>query len=392
MRSLAATFFTAPLQVPTAALRALTCTFDTVAAGGRREALPGENDLLPTGRTGWLAWQEIRNKWRCFGLFDEVRSGLRHAIPSGGLLTKYVSKATTLEPYRALWVTEGLGQVYGDTALTTGPEPRGLLCGSDTNRLPPGSVIPLHTGLGLAFADRVLRQLPFRPQPTDLRAAVDRFVRLCRRNARPDAAEAALEALGLVVRNLYPRLVPAVDRLLAGHDGELLALFWHGVGRGLYFSPTNFLPSACWAWPGLEQARSEPPHELGRVNAVAGLSWALTLVNVRSPGVLELFLDRHGGHLEGDGAFTDGLTAAALVWRQWGPLAPHLGVLCRHAPHRTAGALLGRWERLVRRPCLSVLTAPPPPGGLGQVFRYRSTRTAVPAGAATPGLVPGSGP
>jgi hypothetical protein len=157
---------------------------------------------------------------------------------------------------------------------------------------------------------------------------------------------------------------------LAGADGDLPALFWHGVGRGLYFSPTNFLPSACWAWGGLEKAGAEPPHEVGRLNAVAGLAWALTLVNVRHPGILELFVARYGARLGDDRAFANGVRSAALVWHHWAPDTPHVAALCRHA---SRAAPAERWAALVSEPVNAALAALYPrlaQQGLGALFRY----------------------
>jgi hypothetical protein len=57
---------------------------------------------------------------------------------------------------------------------------------------------------------------------------LDQFLR-CARQLEGGYAEAAYEALGLTARNLYPHLVPAVNRQLSEMGEDLRGYFWHGV-------------------------------------------------------------------------------------------------------------------------------------------------------------------
>jgi hypothetical protein len=273
---------------------------------------------------------------------------------------------------------EGVGYDYAERALRQSPAPRGLLADGGAGALPPGGLVSLHAGMGLAFANRLLGAVPAKDRLAGTRQALHQFVGLCRGNSRDGLAEAAVEALGLVTRNLYPHLLPLVDRQLAEVDPELVGYFWHGVGRALYFAPTNFVPCSCWAWRGLDQARQTAPHELGRLNAVAGLGWALTLVNVRHPEVLALFLERHGGRLTEDEAFANGVASAALIWHQWAPSTPHLAALCGGEFVPPGPSLAARWRALVQGPCAAALERSYPAlrrqGRWGQLFRYRPLR------------------
>lgn len=355
------------------------------AAPGRPDAVPRRPAGAPFGatapacgalfgvRTATPAWQEFRNKWECFDLFEEARLAVLRRGAPGVPLTESVARVATLGAYRALWATEALGHAYTVCAAVVGRNPRGLFSDGDAS-LPPGSLVPLHSGMGLAFAGCMLDPLPLRPRVEEIDRVVDRFVRSCLDNARAGWAEAALEALGLVTRTLHPWLVPLVDRCLAARDERLPALFWHGVGRGLYFAPTNFLPSAWWFWQGLDKARREPRHDLGRLNAIAGLAWALTLVNVRHPVVLERFLCRHDVNTDEAAAFADGVATAAIVWRHWAPATPYVEALARHTPNHGDERLAARWQALVRGPCLTVLADESAAHGgattLGELFRY----------------------
>jgi hypothetical protein len=318
--------------------------------------------LLP-GRLQQLGGRELANKVESFRLFDQARSRADGA-----------GDPDPRDPYRALWVTEGRGYALAERAYRQGAAPRGLLGGADAD----GSLIPLHTGMGLALAERALRHLSARGVAREASAAVARFVAACRDNSRPGYAEAALEALGLVARNLRPGLVPLLDRVLAGLDPTLPAYFWHGVGRGLYFAPTNLVPCRCPFWPGLERARSEPPYQLGRLNAVAGLSWALALVNVRHPEVIAAFVDHLGDGAAWGAAFADGLCAALMVWDRWAPGSPQVAALLSHRAGPAGGRSQRRWERLVVAPARTLLARGAPDGGVASIFRYGGGGSAAP--------------
>ena len=157
----------------------------------------------------------------------------------------------------------------------------------------------------------------------------------------------------------WARAVPALARALGETDGDLEARFWHGVGRGLYFLP---------AGRPLARALREPPHALGRANAMAGLAWAITLICLPHPGVLDRFLSRHCGRIEDADSFRHGIAAAALVWcRSAGQdeLLHRLLAYPSQAPER--------WQAWVRRPCERALGEQFPilvrDGGWDELFR-----------------------
>jgi hypothetical protein len=271
-----------------------------------------------------------------------------------------------------------VGYDYAERALRRGRAPRGLLAADGPGALPPGALVSLHAGMGLAFANRALGVVPVRDRLAGTRQALRRFVTLCRDNSREGLAEAAIEGLGLVTRNLYPHLLPLVDRQLAEIDPGLVGYFWHGVGRALYFAPTNFVPCSCWAWRGLDQARRTAPHKLGRLNAVAGLGWAMTLVNVRHPEILALFLERHGGRLAEGEAFANGVASAALIWHQWAPSTPNLAALCGGGFGPPKPGTAERWRAVVQGPCAGALERSYPvlrgQGQWGKLFQYQPLR------------------
>jgi hypothetical protein len=196
-----------------------------------------------------------------------------------------------LDPYRRLWTTEGIGYMRAECAVR--------------ERRPEEALLPLHTGMGLAFACRAMKA----PAPVADRICI--FLELCDKYALRDYHGACYEALGLVARNLHPESVSQCEQNL---DGRLREYFWHGVGRGIYFIPTNLLPQMSAPWRSAQMAASEPSDEIGRLNAIAGLVWAVTLLNIRNPEILELFQRHHGARLP-EAAYRDGARCAMRVWQ-----------------------------------------------------------------------------
>lgn len=258
-----------------------------------------------------LTDRELEAKLRVFESFDRSRG--RPEIPSADGIHRLAARGG----YEALWEMEGMGYRWGSAVLRDeGADPT-LLRAAD---LPEGSLLALHTGAGMAFADRCLTRCPAGCHP-----AV--FLDLCAGHARPGWTGAMEETLGLVVRTLRPELLETFDAHLGEGDAVTLARFWHGVGRGLYFAPTNHLP---WREPireAVDKALREPPHELGGANAAAGLAWAVALVHVARPERVRRLAEALGRSLPA-AAVDHGLAGARAVWACWtgtGPLNPGPG-------------------------------------------------------------------
>jgi len=66
----------------------------------------------------------------------------------------------------------------------------------------------------------------------------------------------------------------------------------------------------------VEKAAQEAPHETGRRNTLRGLAFAMTLVNILHPEVLEDWLKQHPELRQND-AFSYGRTSATTLWRAW---------------------------------------------------------------------------
>lgn len=317
-----------------------------------------------------LAWQEFQNKLQAFYLFEHVDSVLGLSADANLTLGEMVSKTRILGPFFSVWATEGLGHYYtylitAGLLQSSGSIPKGLL--SDTNSdLPRDSLVPLHTGMGLALAEALLAR------GYDTASLAENFLQVCRANARPEYWRASAEALGLVVRNLHPGLIPSLDQYFLQTDEEMLACFWHGVGRGIYFTPPNFLPYWSEPWQGYEMCMREPPHEVGRRNAVAGFAWAMTLVNLRQPEIVAGFLERYGRFLAARDAFANGVFSALVVWLHCAPHDTSVRGFLDYQPDLSNHELGHLWEAQVRRAGQAALQffSTHPDVKMGELFRY----------------------
>lgn len=315
--------------------------------------------LLPMLETGTLTaarlWPgdgrgvtELSNKVEAFAGFREGCAPSRARPGAGGV-------------YRELWVREGAGYALGERFDGGGAE---------REAAESAESLPRHTGLGLNVASRLLADGTNPPS-----TVIERFVALVERTVPAAAHPAALENLGFAVRMLRPEHLADYDRFIGGRDPELLELFWHGAGRGLYFAPTELAPSPAGRWSALDRALADAPHELGRRNGVAGLAWALTLVNVRHPEVVEGRLRALAGRREAVPWAAHGLASALIFWcaTTGDRDAPE-----RFLGHRGAdGSDLGElWRRELAGPARAALTELLPvlaePGRIAALFRYRS--------------------
>jgi hypothetical protein len=337
--------------------------------------------LLIPGRDSRVAWQNAQNNAEIIQLVAHVSK----VLPPPGTeapLFSLVEKCYALGTFPALWAIEGLGHWYADSFYlknsAADAQPRSLLTSQQAEGLPPKSLTMMHAGIGMSFAKRTLGPLKASSPAAEIRAAAAKIVELCRNSSQPGYAGAAIESLGLASRFLHgTAMVRALDEQLAqvgGKQGEdLVGYLWHGAGRAMYFSPPNFMPAWRTPWRAVEMTRTEPPHELGRRSAAAGFSWAITLVNMRFPVIMETLLKYHGDEFLKDDAFSNGVMSS-LIMRY--DITPDDSVLAAYRAHRPADARIAElWDRLVKGPAEKALTEFYPvlkaQCKLEEVFRYQ---------------------
>jgi hypothetical protein len=341
--------------------------------GGLQQVAGWVASVLPD-RDQRLVWQEFRNKALAFELFANVDSVLKLKPNQSYSAAELIERALQLDPYESVWAVEGVGHFLAERCRDA-VHP---LFRCDSAGVPPRLLVPLNVGMGLSFANRILSTLRETPSQLEVRHAVSSFTQICETSSTPGFEPVAFEALGLVARNVYPQLVRSVARQSAGIEAELEEYFWHGVGRGLYFLPGNAMPASCAPWIAVKAAERESPHELARRNMLAGLVWAMTLVNLRHPEIPALFLKHHGEVVCRDDVFRNGLTSAVLIWLSSSPEDPSLQSFFRYRPGPGDRNFCQLWDDQVTHPCRLRF----PEGGLPlheqpsvpEAFRYRANQ------------------
>jgi hypothetical protein len=235
------------------------------------------------GRARWL---ELRNKVAAYKLFQgHYRDG--GAGPEALL---------GLDPYARLFAAEGYAY-------------RNVARAASASELPPWlSRIAVHAGVGLRLAESALKRIDAGEREGHV---LDEFSAACGRDSLEGFGGIVEEALGFAARTLRPRLVGRLDERLRATDARWRARFWHGAGRGIYFTLGNLLPSRAAPWGGVRLCSSEPPDEASRRNALSGFCFALTLVNLRQAEVRDAFFKHHAARRDD---CSDGARAALSVW------------------------------------------------------------------------------
>jgi hypothetical protein len=285
----------------------------------------------------------------------------------------------TLPPFEALWAVEGMGQYHTNLYWQLHGPPKGLL--QERNALvPEKSLLMLHAGMGLFFANHLLGAgtptLVSGSSPAEFRSVIEQFVRLARDNARDGYLGPVIESLGLVTRDFYSGWVPLVDSALRQVAPELLGYYWHGVGRALYFSRRYFLPVLSTVWTGIDtQAETAPERE----SAMAGLAWAVVLVNMRQPEIMEGVLRTYIQDSPLQNGFANGVASSLIMRQNTTPDAPFISSFCHYQNASRHQSDL--WEQLIRGPCSAALSHYYPVlkqhHVLGEVFRYQELETLV---------------
>jgi hypothetical protein len=328
------------------------------AAGFFRRMAPGDANRL--------AWLEVRNKGEVYILVEDLAAIVE--LDANESLSSMVEKAYGLSEFQVLWGIEGVGHYYADCQCPPTSAPLNLLAAENTLAVPSQALLMLHAGMGLSFADRFLGQTAAALKGRDLAAQVSKFVHCCVGNSQFGYEGAALEALGLVARVLYPSMVRPIDRILRQSYAGAVGYFWHGVGRALYFAPASFLPFLDDPWQHVE---SESIDEISLQNVTAGLAWAVALVNMRQPEIIESVLAEKNIHSQL--AFSNGVASSSILREDLTPGASFLESFVRFHTVKTSNQ--GTWDKLIRIPCERGLNEDYPTlkraHRLGELFQYR---------------------
>lgn len=341
-----------------------------------------------------IALREVHNKLEIMDLVRKVEGFLPSDISSSSL-RELTEQCYQLGDFPALWAVEGLGHHWADGAYERKEVPKGLLTTESSADLPDKSMTMLHAGIGLSFAQHELKDVTVKSPALTVRESLERFLVLCRESSRPGYTGAAIESLGLVTRFFKgPRAALLVAEQLSLLEPDVCGFFWRGAGRALYFSPGNFLPGFGLPCRALTMAEREGPDAPAISNLTSGLVWAITLVNMRHPVVMEHFLLHHGRSLDLE-ILSNGVMAATVMRCDTTPDDPHIASFRGHEPGAESG-LREIWEKYVRSACdLAVEVVHPvlkEHRRLEEVFRYQPLLALVErlGGPDNPPKVPGA--
>ena len=290
---------------------------------------------------GGVAWTETKNK---LFIIDSVEFADQY-LGRDSTLAEKVERIYSSDPFRALWLAEGVGLHYGMAAIAKSESPRGILKEGEGKELPPPILLMTHAGMSMAFVRHFMDKAKT-GQAVPMSEVASRVSELLHENSLEGYRGLAFEAFGMVVRFFYGLSnFRALNEAMEKVEPDYVPNLWHGVGRALYF--VSFLPKFGDPWPSLKLIESESLGKSSRQNLTAGLSSAITMVNMRAPEVLEAIIRSRVVGLDADqaDAFFHGMICSVIFRLDTTPGETSVDVLAGHQP---AADFSGQWNTLVR--------------------------------------------
>ena len=262
-------------------------------------------------------------------------------------VSELIAKIQGLEPFRALWLVEGLGQVLGNRAMARDDNPRDLLTRGEGAKVPESMQLMVHAGLCLAIARHHFDKIGKDPTPARIREATCRIAELARLNLLPGYAGIGYEAWGMVTQFFYRPFFETLTQTMLEIDPEHAPFLWHGAGRACYF--IDFMPRWNEPWPAFPLIDRLVVSGISRFNLLAGLAAGMTIVNMKTPLILEAIVkERIAPLYSGDRmAFAQGVACAMVMRQDTSPNEAHALNFVRHAP---APDVADVWESTVGGP------------------------------------------
>jgi hypothetical protein len=269
--------------------------------------------LFIPGRNAALMYRECVNKCHVMILVQNIRSYVdNHTEPN---IEQLLTHCSALGAHDELWAVEGVGKDIAEWMLKYRPDALVNLFSSTKNDLQwEKGLLMLHAGMGLGFAKNMIEQLPQRTNYTHLAAGLASFHRLCTQNSRTGYQGAALESLGLASRFMHgPAFCRNVHEILVEQYPDTVGYFWRGVGRCLYFHPLSFFPSYRYVSRAVAMCRAEAPTPEIQAMMQSGIAWALTLVNLVTPSLMEWVVRNRDAFGLGEPSFQAGIQSCLVM-------------------------------------------------------------------------------
>src|SRR5262249_6288905 len=118
-------------------------------------------------------------------------------IPKSGEfdLPTFMDKAYGIGDFENIWSVEGLGHVYSQRTwilkLNVSEDGHGIMWEGPAATMPEKSLTMMHAGLGLAFAESLMKQLTPDSKPKEVERVLKTFIKLCNNNSREGYAGCA---------------------------------------------------------------------------------------------------------------------------------------------------------------------------------------------------------
>jgi len=295
-------------------------------------------------------WREAKNKSRVMTVVNNVDKMLtpeQLEMP----LVELVDISYQNDQLPALFAVEGVGFLYTGRFYDRDLPRKNILTNPSLNALPEKSLTMLHAGMGLSLSSQTLRGLTKESSNGEIQERLKTFLALCQNNSKQGYMGCAFEILGVPAVILHglimmQRLAEQLTRL----DPIAAEYMWHGVGRALYFYPANFIPGIKNPWKAFDMAAQLAPSEPVRKNIIAGISWALTLVNIRHPEIMEAVVSRRPGNEAEDDAVINGIMSAVIMYHDTAPDDILLRKFIKHQPYGNS-ELAKTWTEAISVPC-----------------------------------------
>jgi hypothetical protein len=329
--------------------------------------------LIP-GRKAAVMAAECRNKCTIMTLVQGLDS---YVDPEGTTpLQTIVERCYALGSFPALWAIEGAGKDLAEWHLARNSDPVRILTDAVLDPKWDKALLMLHAGIGLGFAKHLVETLPSVPSQEHVHTLVTRAIELCRNNSRPGYCGAAIESLGLVSRFMRDAaFCRRVHDVLANSAPDSVGFFWRGVGRCLYFHPINFLPGLSRPCRAIDLCKAEAP-SLELVEALlSGTAWALTVVNMAQPQVMEWVLAHDADYFNGSPGFLNGVMSSVIMRCDTTPGMPLVEQFMNHQPDSPNHVLGDLWTCRIRQTMRSAIDTIHPVlkkhNRLDEIFRYQ---------------------
>jgi hypothetical protein len=318
-----------------------------------------------------LMVERLQNAFTVIGFVNQVDAPSEFSPDGTYPMAETIAKGYDKGDYQSLWAIEGTGERYADAFLTAGNPFTGILRTGAGADVPDKSLLMMHAGIGIAFAKEAMKSITPYSSGSEIRDALKRFIDRCLDNSRPGYEGATLESLGLVTRTWYGQMVRLAPDQLREIDPVYAEYFWRGAGRAMFFTPLNMMPG----FSPFDSAEEEPPDEVARLNARAGVSWAFNLVNLRQPEISANLMGRKSAQIFANDGFMNGLLSTFVMATDMIPEDPWVARFCAYEPNPGDSAAVSAWNThigadLAARIDLYRKTLKEH-NILGQVFRYQ---------------------